>query len=322
MAPKNVTYSDLVRNIDIQKELEKRGFTGFISNGNFMVKCPFHSSKRKTAGLGILLEGRSKGMWRCLSMNCQEKGTFFKLLAEIEGITYKQAEKLFKAGYKKISLKSMKDNFLKGIKNKSKKVKIKYFKKKILDTYEKPSGEYLEYLKGSKRKLNTKSIKKFNILSCVKGKWKDRVIIPIYDDEKDKLVSLVARHITTEDPGKKVRKLKGSDRSKVLFGFNHIKNKEHIVIVEGEFDVIYLQQYNIPAVSLGTTSISSIQKKKIVKSCTKVFLSLDGDVKPEKIRKLRDQINKSVSVEIIKLPKSKDPNNLTKNEIKKLYKNV
>ncbi|MBW2982665.1 toprim domain-containing protein [Candidatus Woesearchaeota archaeon] len=313
----NQTYSDIIKAVDIRKELKSRGIEGNVSNDNLMIKCPFHGDRNPS--MGIKLTGDKKGLFRCMTWRCSEKGNFIKLIAELDGISYKKALRLFGKGFKKISLKKIKEQFITGLKGRKSNGKIKFIKKKILEEFKAPYGKYLKYLTGSKRKLTKDSIKKFNILCSDSGFWQQRVIIPIYNND-ERLVSLAARHISTDDKRKKVRKLKGSDRSKILYGMHTLKSKKRLVIVEGEFDVIYLQQFNIPAVSLGTTTVSSYQKKEIIKNCDKVYISLDGDVDKQGIAKLKKQLDEYVSVEVIKLPGKQDPNSLTKKQVRKYYK--
>jgi len=190
-----------------------------------------------------------------------------------------------------------------------------------------------------KRKINHFSCKKWNI-RCGLYNGIERVLIPLYD-EHFRLISILGRAISDRldvckrsgfiDKDIRIRKSKNSDVGKILFGLQHLKSKLG-VLVEGEFDAIYLQQFGIPAVALGTKKPTEIQLMKMVKNFEKVYLSLDGDVPLRTIigRKRRvlgineivELIREYIDVEVIKLPENKDPNDLNKREIRSLYKNL
>ena len=281
-----------------------------------MICCPFHGESKPS--FGICIEGDKKGLFQCLSTNCNEKGTFFSLIAFLDGISLRKAIENYKIGFDAKKIKNLELFLYRNLLNSNNGNKIKILNNNILKKYKNPSGKYLKYIL-EERKLKKSTIKKWNILSCTKGIWNGRVIIPIYN-ENNKLVSLAARSINKNiDKRYKIRKMKNTDRSKILFGLNHIENKKKLYLVEGEFDVIYLQRFDIPAVSLGTTSISEYQLKKIAKYCEEVVINLDGDVDIEKIKEKRRQLKKYVKVKILKLPGKKDPNDLTKKEIKQIY---
>ena len=310
----------VINHIDIEKELSTRGIDGKLNNDNLMVVCPFHNDRNPS--MGVKTDGERKGLFRCMTFNCQEKGDFFELISKLDSISYLDAFNIYAKGIKlNTSLDSIKSNFKNKLHTKKKSPTIRVLKKSVLEKYKKPYGKFLDYLKGPDRKLNLDIIGRFELLCCDSGRWKDRVIVPIYD-ERDRLISLAARAIHDTGKRNKIRKKKNTDRSKVLFGLERLKSKKQIVIVEGEFDVIYLQQFNVPAVSLGTTSVSRSQINKIVKNCDKVFIALDGDVSLKKVREIRDQISGYVPAEIVKLPKDKDPNELTQSQVKKIFKHT
>lgn len=111
-----------------------------------------------------------------------------------------------------------------------------------------------------------------------------------------------------------------------FFGANKLKNKESVVIAEGEFDAMYLQQFGIPAIAslgVGRKKYTSKQTAFLYKF-KKVYLSYDGD---EAGRTAQERICRFlrldyVCVEQIKLPENKDPNDLTEKEVRRLYKKV
>ena len=300
--------------IDIPFELEKRGISFKKSQYNLMMNCPFHNEKNPS--FGISFQGNKKGLYRCMSANCGRTGTFFDLIAFLDEITLEEAVKKFDIGFDLTHINNLKSFLFKKLQQHKNKIKI--INSKVLEDYVEPDGEYLKYL--IKRKLSLETVKKFSILACQKDLWQNRIIIPVYD-EYNRLISLTARSILGNISKRlKVRKVKNSDISKVLFGLNHIDNRKKLYLVEGEIDAMYLQQYNIPAVSIGSISISKTQLKKIIKYCTEVIIALDGDVEIKTLKKIRDELSSFVKVKILRLPEEKDPNDLTEKEVKKIFK--
>ena len=323
------SYSRIVKKINIKKELSNRGIEGKVSNGNLMICCPFHLDAHPS--LGILLDTKDKkqvkGYWQCQSFNCEEKGNSLTLISKLDDVPYKTVLKKFKRELivnNKI-IKKIKKSFSKKIKVKKLK-DIRTINDFNLSLFKNPYGKFLSYLKGDKRKLTLKTIEKFGVLCCDnkkwnEGAWKNRVIIPCYDLNNN-LISLVARSVIKDiDKTKKIRKLKNTDRKKVLFGLNKIKNKSTLFLCEGEFDAIYLQQNKIPAVSVGCKSISPDQKELLIKHSNKVIINFDGDIELSKLKKIKVELDKYMDTELLKLPDGKDPNELTKQEVKKIYSN-
>lgn len=319
-------YLELLEDINIEEELEKRGINGKIVNENFMFCCPYHGENHPSFGINIV-DGEKKGLFNCFS--CGEKGNFFHLISFLDDISFEDAIRLFKKGDIDVSvILNLKKYFFNSLSEKSKVNKIKVLDEDILKKFKFPYGKFLKYLKS--RKINENSLKKWNILCCdedfEKLKWKDRIIIPIRD-EKNRLISLTARSIIDNiEKSYKVRKVKSSDVKKVLFGLQYIPKYSSIVLVEGEFDCIYLQQFKIPAVCISGNDVSNEQIVKLMKWTSDIIISLDGDIPLKRndglpsIKKLKDKLIKYFNINYVILPKDKDPNDLSKKEIEKYYR--
>jgi DNA primase len=325
-------YQELIQDINIVDELDLRGIKGKTSGKNYMFCCPFHNET--TSSFGILLEDtikkgkkRYKGTYGCFTSGCLESGNFFDLISYLDEISLKESIRLFKKDFvdsKKIN--NIKKLFSKIILNKEEYGEIKVFNKKFLNNFVFPDGDFLEYLT-KERKLNLDSIKKFNILACKKNIklksekvlwWKDRIVIP-YLDTKSRFVGATARIIYETDKKRKVRKLPGSDISLFLFGLKQLKDRKILVLVEGEIDAIYLQQFGIPAVAIGKASFSEEQLNEISEFADEVYVCLDGEVEKEFVMDIVEKLRKYVSCSPIFLPGKKDPNDLSEKEIKKIF---
>ena len=89
---------------------------------------------------------------------------------------------------------------------------------------------------------------------------------------------------------------------------------------------MYLQQFNIPAVATfgtGRTSFTPRQWEFLAKF-RRVFVSFDGDKSGHKsARKIMGQLERGdIRGELLKLPEDKDPNDLSKQEVEEIYKDV
>lgn len=312
-------YLKIIKDIDIVDELDNLGITGKKTGNNFMICCPYHNESNPS--LGVAINGEKKGLFNCFS--CGEKGTLFHLISFLEDKKIEDViTRYTKSDIDIATIKDMKNIFIKSFKKKEKDNKIKIIDKEILKKFKDPYGKFFKYL-NEERKLDYDDITKFNILCCYRGKWKGRIVVPIFD-YKNRLISLEARKIYENDKTEKVRKLKDTDRKKVLFGLNHIKHKKKLILVEGVFDCIYLQKFDIPAVAIGTVIPSDYQIKKLIHFCDKVVISLDGDIPLHRkngvsINDVKRKLTKYINVSIIKLKDNKDPNELNEKEVKKYY---
>lgn len=326
-------FKEIIEDIDILDELEQRGLKGRKLRDNMMICCPFHGER--TPSFGIAFQGPNKGRFQCFG--CHERGNFFHLIAQLDGTTFVEAVRKFDKEFSvdKGTVDELRSHFISFLKSSddSKNGKIKILDQSIMRFFKKPYGKFTDYLMGEKRKLTRDSIKKWNILcydeDCgedeplLKGWGKDRVVLPMYD-RKGRLICIMGRSIYDVDKSEKVRKR--GERKKILFGLTFTEKGTKLVLVEGEFDAIYLQQFGIPAVSIGTTSISDIQIQKIIKFTDSVVLSLDGDTyrifnkDGVNIRKeVYDKLSRFVTVDVLQLPRDKDPNELSSKEVQKIY---
>jgi len=319
-------YNEIISEIDIEKELADRNIRGKITSNNLMILCPFHNEKN--ASFGISVDGDKKGVYQCFS--CGESGNFFHLISYLDDITFEEAISSYeKDSINVAEIKKLKDLFVNKLNKTMLKQKMKIINLRFLERFKKPYGKFLDYII-EERKLNKKTIEKFNILCCDTNyddlKWKNRVIIPWYD-LKGRLITIDARKIYEKDKIYKIRKIKNSDSNKVLFGLNFIERNSTIIIVEGSFDAMYLQQNNISAVALGTSSISDYQIKLLLKHTNNIVLSFDGDIpyyrerNMTSIKKYKDILSNLFNVEIVKLKNNRDPNDLSSEEIDKIYCN-
>lgn len=306
--------------MDVEAILQKQGIEYKIGEKRFEVCCPFHSDETPSAGLW-----RDNGYFRCFG--CHRESSFVEYLSEECGITITAAERLIRGDEDTLHMENRLRDFLQ-----SDTEEYKYFSKKSFHATYPPlvhdTPEW-DYVIG--RGITEKMIKRFDLRTGVK-KYRNRVVMPIWSPE-GRLVSYVARAIY--DGGRK--SLKARSPHKTFFGIFEVllsNTKKNIlldiVVVEGEYDAIYLQQFGIPAVAnMGTMPLNPDKIRILKKYAKKVILSYDADSQGfsamygnvEKNKEGQaDILNRYIPTRTITLPKDKDPNNLTGKQVERIYK--
>lgn len=304
--------------MSVESELINRGLTLKPSGKDYVLtNCPFPDHEDKNPSFSINIK---TGNFICFG--CGESGDFYDLISVLDDISVSEAHRKYRNfDNESSSIFGMLSEILE---NEEKKY-VYYSKKsffKVFPAIAKGSVGY-DYLK--KRKLKDSTIHNFDL------RWGgnvyhfvNRVIIPVYSPE-GKLITYTGRAINNNP----VKTRKTRSASKTLFGLNRLleytknKNKVYIVVVEGEFDAMYLQQFNIPAVASMGKHLSDYQIYLLRKYGKKIIMSYDGDKagveamwgKHNNLVRLK----KYVPAYGIHLPDGKDPNDLTKEEVYKFY---
>ena len=139
-----------------------------------------------------------------------------------------------------------------------------------------PEHPYLE-----ERCVDLETINHFGIGFCGRGMMKDRVCIPIHD-ENGELVAYAGRWANNDVPDdvEKYMLPPKFAKSKVLFNLHRVAamEVEHVVVVEGYFGAMRLHALRVPVVAVMGTSISEEQVALLVAAGVKrVTVLMDGD---------------------------------------------
>lgn len=164
------------------------------------------------------------------------------------------------------------------------------------------------YLKS--RGVSLHSVLLHNIRYCRDGEYKDRVLVPVYYRGKPRTFS--ARDIT----GRKFKKYlfpSGVSSSSLLFNLGNVRGKM-VVVVEGVFDAIHLQQFHIPTVASFGKKLTLAQQE-LLKGFERVILCWDADAKEEICKYMRTL----PQTEAVFLPKG-DPTAYSEREIIRLLR--
>lgn len=176
------------------------------------------------------------------------------------------------------------------------------------------------YLAG--RGLRPETVQLFGVGYCDRGLLKGRIAIPIHD-EKGSLVAYAGRwpgDETPDDGGEKYKLPPGFKKSAVLFNLHRVKGSEHLVVVEGFFSVLRLQELGIPAVALMGTALSEHQEKLLQESGVKsITLMLDGNkAGREAVEKVLPRFAKHFSVMVAELPDGEQPDTVDEKDLLRL----
>jgi hypothetical protein len=145
-------------------------------------------------------------------------------------------------------------------------------------------------------------------------RWEGRVIFPFTEDNEVKL--LIGRTYINHDT--KYINSEGN-KSNFVYGLDSIIGDE-CIICEGIISAIAATRYSggVPAVAILGKAISDVQASKIRSKCSKVIMSLDGDVilqERQKMAKILFSYGFN-SIQDIVLPYKKDPDDLKEEYLK------
>ena len=92
-------YLEIINDVDIIIELERRDLNGKFSGDNYMIPCPYHNDSNPSFGIRLKTREeygkvKPKGLFNCLG--CGERGNFFHLISYIDDIEFEDAIRLFK----------------------------------------------------------------------------------------------------------------------------------------------------------------------------------------------------------------------------------
>lgn len=168
----------------------------------------------------------------------------------------------------------------------------------------------LNYLLG--RGLRAEDIVKYNIGYCEEGEYRDKIIIPSYD-ERGKLNFFVGRSFYQTQ-----YKHKNPKVSKDIVGFELLINWDTpLVLCEGAFDAIAIRRNVIPL--FGKSIQSELEKKIIGNSVKKLYIVLDSDAIKNALRLAKKFMSYGIQTHLVDMG-DEDPSEMGYDKInKKIY---
>lgn len=290
----------------IRKECGGRFFKDVRARGaNFSVTCPCHKNGEESRPSCQVLDSADdsrveRGFFHCFTCglnlplykvvnHCfEEDGDFGKdWLVERFGNTFVEYTT---SGLTDINLSKPEETFL---------------DPSILNEF----NYYHDYM--WERKLSKEVVDEF----CVGYNPKTQsLVFPIWD-ESGRLKMLTERSVNTK------RFYIQEDVEKPVYLLNFIKEKgiDKVLVCESQINCLYAWSVGIPAIGLigtGTPHQLSVLNKSPIRH---YVLAFDGDSAGDKgIERFKQRIRKDVFVDVMKIPRGKDLNDLSKEEIENL----
>ena len=163
------------------------------------------------------------------------------------------------------------------------------------------STDYCAYLKSKKRQITEETAKLWGIRW---DKEDNRLIIPVRNRKKE-LVGVRYREIDT----KRYRPLLRFDLQRWFYGEQFFDAAlDYILVVEGEFDAMKMDQLGFPAMAIFGSTVHARQLGKLNRFKGDVYLMLDGDLSGRKgSQNAKEELPKA---KIVELPDGVDPGDI------------
>jgi len=299
-----IDYDKIKLMLPVKKVLNVYGLDKELTETKYKLygKCPIHRGDNPSA-FHVDLD---KNLWNCFT-RCGG-GSVIDLLMNIENID------VYQAGLIGEKLLGTDSDYKVFDSNKLPKPKPQLINKPL----EFRLNLFSEHPYLSKRNISQATAKFFEIGYCNKGIMKDRIAIPIHN-ENNNLLAYCGRTIDETLP--KYQFPIGFKKNEVLYNFNRIIQNQNnkLFVVEGFFDVFRLYQAGIESVAVMGSSLSPKQKNLLEQTNRKLLFMFDGDKAGRKgMAKAENMFNPKIETEIIYLPEKVQPENLSDLDIQKL----
>ena len=265
------------------------------SRGNYSFKCPFCQHHKNKLEINVVTNEKSENPWHCWV--CEAKGkTIRSLFKSVKVPTNKTAElnMIIIPGKKEtnqhINAISLPKEFI-SLKHITKLDKVTTLEAKRATTFLK------------KRNITQEDIIKYNIGFCYDGPYKDRVIIPSYD-ENGSLNYFIARAFID---GIQKYKNPPTDAKSAIGWELYINWDAPIILVEGMFDALTIKRNVIPL--FGKIIHEKLMKKLVRSSVNRIYIALDPDAIKNAFKYCEELMSYNKEVYLVEL-NGKDANEI------------
>jgi DNA primase len=237
------------------------GTSNKTSRGNYSFKCPFCTHHKNKLEINCITNAKSENPWHCWV--CEAKGkTIRSLLKNMKapsnkltelnmiiapGKEYKQISTILELPKEFISLTDIVENRITTIESK----------------------HAIKFLRN--RGITADDIVKYNIGFCNDGPYKERVIIPSYDENG--IVNYFIARAYKDGPTK--YKNPPADAKSAIGWELYINWDAPIILVEGMFDALTIKRNVIPL--FGKIIHEKLMKKLVASSVNRIYIALDPD---------------------------------------------
>jgi DNA primase len=277
---------------------------------------PGHKDMSASANFNV-----DKGIYKCFVCGAR---SFFKLVQELENLSsfYESVEFVKKmVGYGEDNENNQIDLLLEDLKeiqsdDQEEERDPEYVS---IDLTKYPEFENAKnHFSKVKKRVSLQMIKQWNLLYAVSGYYKDRLVIPITNEntvmsfaardmtgrsalwlkmlkqaKKDNLTVTELAELREQYECKKIIYppiLEKKDETKfniiygtairyLLFNFeNAIQCKDYVIVVEGVFDAMALHMWGFNVVALLGTKLSNLNRARLLSNFDRIYVALDNDV--------------------------------------------
>jgi len=275
--------------------------------GEYIWFCPFHPHHKPK--LQINIDPSLKVFQRYHCWVCNRKGrSLFSLFKQLNA-----SSSQFQTLSELVGKSSLYSTSRKQPLKKNNVIKLPAEFKPLWVNNSSPSYKHaINYLK--KRNLLMHDIIKYGIGYCDQGPYKNRIIIPSYDENGD--LNFFSGRDFYDNP----MKYKNCDSTKDIIGFDFFINwNEDIILAEGPFDAFAIKRNVIPL--FGKTMGSNLKKKILKKKVKRIYVSLDTDAIIDSLKIIEDFMGYGISVYFVKLSDG-DPSEIGFSKMINIIKNT
>ena len=238
------------------------GTSNKTSRGNYSFKCPFCKHHKNKLEINCVTDEKKQNPWHCW-------------VCEAKGKTIRSLFKSIKAPANKVAELNL--IIVPGEKRTQQEIGTIELPKEFIPLYTQIEDKIaqieakhaLKFLK--KRGITQEDIIKYNIGFCLNGPYKDRVIVPSYD-ENASLNYFIAR---TYKDGIQKYKNPPTDAKSAIGWELYINWNAPIILVEGVFDALTIKRNVIPL--FGKIIHEKLMKKLVRSSVNRIYIALDPD---------------------------------------------
>jgi hypothetical protein len=261
------------------------------ARNNYAYTCPFCKHHKPKLEINFTENAKGENAWHCWA--CDRKG---KKLVQLFKLIDTPSEKIIEL---KTYLKSDTDY---NVIQSTEKISLP---KEFISLINPPNSIMVKhamvYLK--KRNITECDIIKYNLGYCEKGVYANRIIIPSYDGNGN-LNYFTARSFEKTNP----IKYKNPNSSRNIIPFEFFINWDlPLVLCEGPFDAIAIKRNVIPL--LGKNIQSSLMKKIVMSSVSKIYIALDKDAQKQALNFCQQLMNEGKEVYLVDM-QDKDPSEM------------
>ena len=341
-----IDFSTVREALDFHTVLSHYGIEPPSGSKQFKLHCPFHEDNTPSCSINA-----DKGIFKCFG--CHTQGNVFEFVIHMEGGDPESKEDMYAGAQTAISIMGRSpDDFVKQTSGKSAKSAVSAAKKKKsarspsvtrkaaqaanTDPTEdvkteprqnKPFGRELELEHEHpfliERGIEPELAEAYGIGFCDAGIMKGRIAIPIHNLD-GKVMAYAGRYASEGIPNgiDRYRFPKRFLKSVELYNLHRAVElkKRYLVIVEGYWSAIRLNEAGIPAAALMGTSLSASQAELVARAGFRyAILLLDGD---EAGRKAAPEaafvLSQHVYVRTMELPDGVKPDTVSEDFLKRL----